>query len=64
MKTDKNHYKSSVSINDVDINKIVVPNKVPFGKQDFKYLISYKDVKNMKPLCIFRPRMSIFKEIC
>ena len=25
------------------INKIVVSNKLPFGKQDFKYFIGYKD---------------------
>ena len=30
-------------INDIDINKIVVFNKLPFGKHDFKYLIGYKD---------------------
>ena len=35
--------KSSVSINDKDINKIVVFNKHPFGKQDYKYFIGYKD---------------------
>ena len=30
-------YKSPISINDVDINKIVVSNKFHFDKQDFKY---------------------------
>ena len=29
-------YKSSVLINDIDINIIVVSNKFPFGKHDFK----------------------------
>ena len=27
---------SPISINDIDINEIVVSNKFPFGKQDFK----------------------------
>ena len=35
-------YKSPISINDIDNNKLVVSNKLPFGKQDFKYLIGYK----------------------
>ena len=30
-------YKSPLSINNIDINKIVVSNKVSFGKNDFKY---------------------------
>ena len=28
---------SPISINNIDINEIIVPNKLPFGKQDFKY---------------------------
>ena len=27
-----NQYKNPISINDIDINKIVVSNKIPFGK--------------------------------
>ena len=34
--------KSSIVVNDVNINKIVVFNKLFFGKQDFKYFIDYK----------------------
>ena len=38
------HYsKYPLDINDVDINKIMVFNKVSFGKKGFKYLIGYKD---------------------
>ena len=48
-------------ISDIDINKIVVSNKFPFGKQDFKYFIGYKDNKEIGPLCIFFPEMSIYK---
>ena len=45
-------------INDIDINKIAVSKKFPFGKQDFKYFIVYK---NNKLLCIFFPEMSKYK---
>ena len=32
-------YNNIISINNIDINKIAVPNKLPFSKQDLKYLI-------------------------
>ena len=35
-------------------------NKFPFGKQDFKYFIGYKDSKKIRPLLIFRPQMNIY----
>ena len=44
--------KSPISINDIDINTIVVSNKTPFGKEDFKYFIAYKDATKIKPLWI------------
>ena len=31
--------ESPILINDIDINEIVVSNKLPFGKQDFRYFI-------------------------
>ena len=34
--------KSPISINDADITKIIVPIKVPLGKNGFKYFIGYK----------------------
>ena len=37
--------KSPILINNIDINKIVGSNKFPFGKEDFKYFICYKDNK-------------------
>ena len=36
-------YKSPILINAININKMVVHNKFPFGKQDFKCFIGYKD---------------------
>ena len=53
-------YKSPILINDIDINEIVVFSKFPFCKQDFKYFIGYKDNKEIRPLCIFFPEMSIY----
>ena len=47
--------KSPISI---DINEIVVPNNVSFGKKDVKYFIDYKDTKQIRALCIFLPKMS------
>ena len=38
-------YKRPVSIKNADIDKIVVSNKVPFGKKRFKDFIGYKDAK-------------------
>ena len=51
-------HKSSISINNIDINKILVSNKLPFG---YKYFIGCKDTKKNRPLCIFRPKMGIYK---
>ena len=48
-------------IKDIDINEIVISNKICFGKQDFKYFIGYKVNKKIKPLCIFCSRMSMYK---
>ena len=35
--------------------------KFPLGTQDSKYFIGYKDNKEVRPLCIFFPEISIFK---
>ena len=45
----------------MDINKIVVSNKLPFGNQDFRYFIGFKDAKKVKPLYIFLSKMRIDK---
>ena len=54
-------YKSSISINAMDINKMVVSNKFPFGEQDFKNFIGYKDNKKIRLLCIFFPEMNAYR---
>ena len=37
-------YKSPISINDIEINEVVVSNMFTFGKQGFKYFIDCKDL--------------------
>ena len=54
-------YESSISIDDKTINEIVVCNKLPFGKQGFKYFTGYKDTKKIDLYaCIFFPEISIY----
>ena len=54
-------HKSPISIGDVDINKIIVSNKVPFGKKGFKYFIGYKDERKVRPLCMILPKMTAYR---
>ena len=56
------YYESPISISDININKIIVSNKLLFGKQDFKYFIGYKDARKIRSLYIFRSRMGIYKK--
>ena len=35
-------HKSPISINNININNIVVSNKVTIGEKEFKYFIGYK----------------------
>ena len=37
--------KNPTLIDNINANKIVVSNKISFGKNDFKYSIGYKDAK-------------------
>ena len=53
-------YKSLILINNIDINKIVVPNKFPFDKQGLKHFIGLKDNKRTRPLCKFFLEMIIY----
>ena len=38
-------HNGPIFIKNININKIVVSNKVSFGKKGFKYFISYTDAK-------------------
>ena len=46
-------HKSRILMKNINIDKIVVSNKVSFNKKSFKYFICYKDAKKVRPLCIF-----------
>ena len=54
-------YQRPISIKNIDIDKIVVSNKVSFGKKSFKYFIGYKDAKKIRPWCIFHPKVSAYR---
>ena len=45
--------ESPILISDIDINEIVVSNKLPFGKEDFRYFIGYKYDRKFWHVCIF-----------
>ena len=38
-------YDRPILIDNIDVNKLVVYNKISFGKNEFKYFIGYKDAK-------------------
>ena len=44
----------------IDINEKIVSNEFSFDKQDFKYFIGYKHNKEIRPLCILFPEISIY----
>ena len=56
-------YKSYITINNIDINKIAVSNKVPFIKKDFKYFIGYKEAKKLDPYAYFFLKRANIEEI-
>ena len=48
-------------IGNVNVQKLKVPNEVPFCKKDFKYFIGYKDDRRARPLCITLSKMSAYR---
>ena len=52
--------KRPISIKNIGINKIRVPNNASFGKKCFKYFIGYKDAQKIRPLCIFFPKITAY----
>ena len=58
----KNYFydaKKEISLNLVDINSIVVSNKVKNNNDTGKYFIGYlHDIDEISPLCIILPQMS------
>ena len=53
-------HKSPISIKNIDINKLVVSNKVSFTRKRFKYFIDYKNSKKVRLLCILLPKMNAY----
>ena len=45
-------HKTPISVKNIATNKLILSNKVSFGKKSFKYFIRYKDAK-ITPLCMF-----------
>ena len=45
----------------IDISKIVVSNKVLFGKKGLKYSIGYKDGKKCRSLFVMLPKISVYR---
>ena len=45
-------HRGPISMKNIDINKVVVSNKVSFGEKGFKYFIGYKDAKKLG-LCVY-----------
>ena len=54
-------HKNPILINNIDISKIVVCNKISFSKKSFKYFVGYKDGKKIRSSCIFLPKMSVYR---
>ena len=54
-------HKIPVPLRDVDIEKVLVSNKIPFGEKNYKYFIGYlyNDDK-VKPLNIMLPKTSAY----
>ena len=50
--------KKLFNIDDIDVNKILISKKGPYGKKSsFKYFIGYSDNDDIRPLCIELPQM-------
>ena len=55
--------KSPASIYNVDINKIILTNKIPFVQKRFEDFIGYEnDYEKVMPLCIKFPKMNAYIE--
>lgn len=55
----KFHYtKTPIWINNEDIHKTLVSDKIAFGKKSYEYFTRYKDGRRISHLCIMLPEMS------
>ena len=49
---------------DIDINKILVSKKEPYGENSFKYFIGYNDDDGIRSLCTKLPQMIGYVKHC
>ena len=60
-KTNKSSFyksKELFQIEDINVNKILISEKEPYGKKNWlKYFIGYNDNEVIRPLCINLPQM-------
>ena len=54
--------RTPISIHDVNIDRIVVSNKLLFGKKSFKHFIGYKDGKKVRLLSVMPPKMMAYRK--
>ena len=53
--------KKITSIDDVDVNQILVSKKESQGTKNlFKFVIGYNDDDDIRPLCVKLPQMTVF----
>ena len=53
--------KKITSIDDVDVNQILVSKKESYGTKNlFKFVIGYNDDDDIRPLCVKLPQMTVF----
>ena len=59
LKSEFYKYKKAFQIDDIDVNKILVSKKEPYGtKNALKYFIGYNDNDVIRPLCLRFPQMT------
>ena len=58
------HNKTHILLKDVDIEKAVVPNKIPLDQKSYKYFIGYfYDDHKVKPIHVMLPKTSAYVKI-
>ena len=59
-KSDFYKNKKAFQIDDIDVNKILVSKKEPYGtKNTLKYFIGYNDNDVIRPLCVRLPQILV-----
>ena len=56
------YHKNPISLDEVDIDKLLISKTISFDKKGFKHVIGCKHDEKVKPLCIMLPKMSGYKQ--